>query len=101
MARTRHDLSKLLHEILGSDNVYFRQPSEGMNYPCIKYDLVSGGERYADNIKYIKSRRWTITIIDENPDSEIPERLEKLPYCSFDRTYESDGLNHFVYELYF
>lgn len=101
MARTRLELSKLLHEILGSDNVYSRQPSEGMNYPCIKYNLVGRGARYADNIKYIKSRRWTITIIDENPDSEIPERLEELPYCSFDRSYESDGLNHFVYELYF
>lgn len=101
MARTRLELSKLLREILGSDNVYFRQPSSNMHYPCIKYDLVDKEIRFADDIVYMKSRRWTVIVIDEDPDSEIPERLETLPYCTFDRSYQSDGLNHFVYNLYF
>lgn len=101
MVRTRLELSKILHEVLGSENVYFRQPSEGMNYPCIKYDLADKETTFADNIPYIKAKRWTLIVIDENPDSEIPEKLEELPYCTFDRTYQSDGLNHWVYNLYY
>lgn len=101
MARTRHDLHEILCGILESRNVYFRQPSKGMSYPCIKYDLTDKDSDYADNIPYIKRKRWTITIIDENPDSLICERLEELPYCNFDRPYQSDGLNHFIYTLYF
>jgi hypothetical protein len=102
MARTRLELHDELCGVLGSKNVYFRPPSKGMKYPCIIYTLEGDDANFANNIQYIKRNRWGITIIDEDPDSEIPDRLkESLPYCGFDRTYESDGLNHFVYTLYF
>lgn len=99
--RTRKDLSNKLRSILGSKNVYYRPPSNGMKYPCIKYDLEGDRAFFADNIKYINPKRWKITVIDENPDSEIPDKVNKLPYCSFDRTYESGGMNHWVFILYF
>lgn len=101
MAQTRVELHEILCDILGSRNVYFRPPSIGMKYPCIKYNLESGNARYADDKKYINKNRWSIIVIDEDPDSEIPSKIQELRYCSFDRTYEADGLNHFVHTLYY
>lgn len=98
--KTRNSLHEELCNILGSRNVYFRAPSSGMKYPCIKYDLVGVNTSFADNKKYIRSRRWSLIVMDENPDSEIPDNLqESLLYCKFDRSYEKDGLNHFVLTL--
>jgi hypothetical protein len=102
MARTRLELHEELCNILGSRNVYFRPPSKGLKYPCIIYDI--DGEKYfpADNKSYIGRKRWSVTIVDEDPDSEIGDRMkEALPYCTFDRPYTSDDLNHFVYTIYY
>lgn len=98
--KTRKSLHEKLCSILGTKNVYFRSPSIGMKYPCIKYELIGDNTSFADNKRYIHSRRWKLTIMDEDPDSEIPERLQEvLSYCKFDRLYEVDGLNHFVFTL--
>lgn len=99
--RTRFELHEKLCDILGSRYVYYRKPSRGIKYPCIIYDLEGEDARYADDTAYIIPRRWNITIIDQNPDSEIGNRLRDLRYCRFDRSYEASGMNHFVYTLYF
>ena len=100
--RTRKMLHEKLCEILGSSNVYFRGPSSGLIYPCIKYDLEGKDPNYADNKPYISPKRWSLIIIDEDPDSDIPDKLvEELTYCKFDRSYISDGLNHYALTVYF
>lgn len=100
--RTRLELHNKLCDILGSKNVYYTPPSKGMKYPAIKYDMDNINGLHADDILYKSSKRWIITIIDENPDSIIPEKLlNSIRYCSFDRTYTSDDLYHFVFTLYF
>lgn len=99
--RTRTDLHEKLCDILGTRYVYYRKPSKGVKYPCIIYDLDGETPRFADDIPYITPKRWSITIVDQNPDSEIPDRLRCLRYCRFDRSYNANGLNHFVYTLYF
>lgn len=102
MARTRLDLHAKLSGIPGVKKAYYRPPSIRMEYPCIKYDLEGDDPAYADNIPYIDPKRWSVIVIDENPDSEIPERLRSsFQYCSFDRIYEAENLNHFVYTIYF
>lgn len=72
-----------------------------MKYPCIVYHHSDDSDRFADNTLYKEMKRYTVTIIDSDPDSEIPSRLKRLKYCSLDRNYTMDGLNHFVYTLYF
>lgn len=99
--KTRDELSKILNSIPGVKKVYFGKPSKGMVYPCILYSLEGQSPDFADNVKYRNHRRWTLILIDENPDSLISKELEKIPYCNFDRPYYADGLNHFVYTLYF
>ena len=98
----RIELHKKLCEILGSKNVYY-QPPEGlkMAYPCIVYSRSKPYTAHADNKKYIHKRRYTITLIDKRPESSIADAIESLPYCEFDRVFETAGLNHFVYLLYF
>jgi len=100
MARDR----LLLHEILKAiaDNVYFQQPpNTGMVYPCILYARDSAEEKFANNAKYNTMLRYTVTVIDRNPDSDIPNQVAELPLCSFDRFFVADNLNHDVFTLFF
>lgn len=101
MAKTRLMLQTKLEELMGNRNVYFSSPTgQKMNYPCIKYNLVNARVDNADNIDYMTRKRYTLICIDADPDSVIPDKILKLPYCSFDRTYTSNNLNHFVFTLY-
>lgn len=102
MKMERLCLHEILCEILGSKNCYYSPPSNiRMQYPCICYNLSNSETIFADNKSYMISKRYTITLIDEDPDSKIPERLLELPYCTSDRNYSEDGLNHFVFTMFF
>jgi len=97
-----------LHELLlslmpeGSKNVYFQPPpSLQMLYPCIRYQRDDIRVQYADNVQYKGKKRYLLTIITKDVDSEIPSTVAKLPYCSFDRFFTTESLNHDVFNLYF
>ena len=102
MSRPRSELSVLLRETLGSSHVYFQPPeSIKMTYPAIVYALDGIKTVHADDGVYLSHRRYSVTVIDKNPDSILVEKMLALPYCSFNRYYTSDHLNHFVFTLYF
>lgn len=95
-------LDDILCGVLENQNCYFEPPASiDMNYPCIVYHYTNDDDTFADNIHYQRSKRYTVIVIDEDPDSKIPERLKELPYCTSDRNYDLDGLSHFVHTLYF
>ena len=97
----RLDLHETLCNILGSRNVYFQPPeSVKMEYPAIKYSLSNMKNNHANDKVYTQSRSYQIIVIDKSPDSIISDKISKLPYCKFDRSYASDELNHYVYTLY-
>lgn len=98
----RLELSALLRNALGSDNVYFQPPETvKMKYPAIVYSLNNIQNVHADDGVYLSHRRYSVTLIDKNLDSPTVERLSALPMCQFNRHYTSDNLNHFVFTLYF
>ena len=98
----RLELHELLCGILGSRNAYYQPPaSVQMKYPAIKYSRKDIENSYADNSVYMQSLAYEVTVIDEDPDSEIVEKVSKLPTCSFERHYEADNLNHDVFILYY
>ncbi len=102
MAKPRVELQWLLEKLLESRNVYFQPPeSLKLNYPCIVYERSEIRTEFANNESYLKQKRYTLTVIDEDPDSEIPDRVQNLKYCNFDRHFVSDNLNHDVFTLYF
>ena len=99
---SRLDLHEILCGVLNSRSCYFQPPSSvRMQYPAIRYSIKDVEKRFADDIAYRKLPCYELILIDKNPDSEFIEKLLDLPYCSYDRHYESDNLNHDVFTLYF
>lgn len=102
MARPRIELQQKLEELLGSRNVYFQPPeSVKLKYPCIIYERSDMRVDSADNIDYRNYNRYTITVIDKDPDSPIPARVRELKYCSFDNHSTVDNLNHDYFNLFY
>ena len=103
MANTRLDLQKVLLDLVGSPiKVYFQPPSTvKMTYPCVVYSRSNATTKSADNIPYLRMKRYQVTVIDADPDSIIPEKIEALPMCTFDRQFTADNLYHDVFSLYF
>lgn len=99
---SRLELHELLCEVLGSRHVYFQPPSSvKMQYPAIVYSRSNIRNKFADDSVYNQSRVYSITVIDADPDSEIIEKVSKLPTCSFDRHFTSDNLNHDAFTIYY
>lgn len=98
----RVHLQLLLETILGSENVYFQPPPNvAMKYPCIVYKLDAASTEFASNVPYRHTKRYQVTVIDRNPDSDIPDKIARLPMCVSNRFFTADGLNHNVFNLYF
>jgi len=98
----RLELQEVLREILGSDQVYFQPPPNiKMVYPCVVYRRDYLSTKFADDRPYSLKKRYQVTVIDEDPDSVIPDKVAELPLCVFDRHFTADNLNHDVFKLFF
>lgn len=98
----RLELQAILTEILETDQVYFQPPpTVKMVYPCIVYRREYELTRFADDKPYARKKRYQVTVIDQNPDSGIPDKIAELPMCTYDRFYTADNLNHDVFKLFF
>lgn len=98
----RLELHEILCRILRSRNVYFQPPeSLKMQYPAIVYSRDDIQNTFADDVVYMQKHIYQVIVIDKDPDSEIVEKVSKLPACRFDRHYISDNLNHDSFLLYF
>lgn len=100
---SRLKLHEELCELLGSRNVYFQPPeSVRLVYPCIVYSLSGVNKLNANNDSYKTDKRYELTVIDSDPDSEFYEKiLNHFRMCSLDRPFVSDNLNHWVLTLYY
>ena len=98
----RKKLDDALVEILGSDNVYFQQPSTiKMKYPCVRYSLDGIKILKADGINYKKFYRYRAVLMDYDPDSEYVDKLVDIPYySSMGQPYVSDNLHHWTFTYY-
>ena len=103
MARSRLELHEELCNVLGSSNVYFQPPeSIKMKYPCIVYERSTGDTLHADNKPYLFTPRYSLTVIDKDPDSPIVQRIaETFSMCRYNRHFTVDNLNHDTFELYY
>lgn len=72
-----------------------------MQYPCIVYSRDSIDTEHADNGPYRQMKRYQVTVIDRNPDSDIPDKVSALPMCRSSRHFTSDNLHHDIFTLYF
>lgn len=87
---------------IGGPAVYFQPPpTVQMVYPCIVYEIDGEHGIHADDKPYVNRRRYAVTVIDPNPDSDIPDYIRHLESARFERFYTSDNLNHTVYAIYY
>ena len=99
---TRLELQSKLEELLGIKHVYYQPPETiKMEYPAIKYSKSNIQTRSADDRTYSKMTRYEVIVIDKKPDNPVIDKLLELPYCSYDRSYKADNLNHDVLILYY
>lgn len=99
---SRLNLQAALETLLGSRNVYYQPPeSVKMTYPAIVYSRKRIDNRFANDNVYAQYHSYELVVIDPNPDSQIVEKVSKLPTCTFDRHYVSNNLNHDVFRLYY
>lgn len=98
----RISLHNKFEEILQSNNVYFQSPPDVlMKYPAIRYSIDDIDISHADGINYKQLKRYSVIIIDRNPDSKICDKiLDSFEYASFVRFYPADNLNHWVLYIY-
>ena len=97
----RLELQTRLEDILGSRNCYFQPPASiQMKYPAIVYSLGDIDKLHANDEMYKSLTAYQVTLIDKNPDTAFLVPILGLPYCSFNRFYTADNLNHWVFTLY-
>lgn len=102
----RLQLHQILNDIVVATNpkgkAYFQPPADvKMIYPCIVYSRDYVASEFANDALYHNTKRYAVTIIDEDPDSDIPDKVAALPMCNFVRFFTKDKLNHDIYKLYF
>lgn len=82
--------------------VYFQaETNVSRTTPCIIYDQDQARNKFADNIPYRHTKRWSVEVIDTNADSEIPDKVAALKMSTFQRRFKTAGLYHTIYSLYF
>lgn len=102
MARPRLELHQILQDILPGGRIYFQPPENvKLTYPCIIYKLADINSTKADDIKYLKRKRYDVTLIHTDPDNTVYDTINELPYCDFDRCFINDNLYHYAFTLFF
>lgn len=98
----RLELQTLLEEVLGTSEVHFQPPPTiSLRYPCIVYELSGMEPTFADDKLYGNRRKYTVIVIDRDPDSVLPDRVSLLPLCKLDRPYSANNLYHFAFTIYY
>lgn len=95
-----------IYDTLGSDTtykVYGRPPRNiQLEYPCVIISEDNSRVRHADNIVYIKKKKYTLTVITRDESDETYDMLEeKLKYCKYENRFISDNLYHYKLILYY
>ena len=100
---SRQQLGIDLKEVLNATNVYFQPPPTiKMKYPAIVYNLSDLYQRHADNRNYINKKRYTVTYIHNDPDTDLKDAMfDKFEMVRFDRRFVNDNLYHDVYSIYY
>jgi hypothetical protein len=99
---SRLALQTLFEGILGSESVYFQPPeSIKLTYPCIIYQRSFIRTDYANNDPYSLKKEYTVTVIERDPDSTLPDQIAVLHTARHDRYYTADMLHHNVFTLFY
>ena len=110
MSSSRLELQAMLEEIPGLAHddildgpaVYYQPPATViMQYPCIRYSYDGAEMMHAADMGYIVRSRYSVIVIDPDPDSVIRDYVATLPACRVERPYVADNLYHYSFTLYY
>lgn len=106
MVRNRKTFRDILVEALPAEsrkNIYFQPPAGfKIEYPCIIYSEVMPDMIKANNMNYVITKQYRVTVIDRNPDTTIPFLISsKFQMCRILDRSIIDNLNHIYLEIYF
>ena len=95
---SRLKLQTRLEEVLGSRNVYYQPPdSVQIKYPAIVYSRERIDTVFANNEVYAVEKVYEVIVIDQDPDSEMVDKVSAMPTSKFVRNFTADNLNHDVF----
>lgn len=110
MIGDRLDFHRELQDILetyGEGNrkdVYFQPPeSIMMSYPAITYELSGVKDNKSNNSTFFMGKEYAVTYMTNDPDlgNKIIEIfLEHFRFCRFSRSFCSQNLNHYIFNIY-
>lgn len=72
-----------------------------MAYPAIVYQNYIADTAFADNAPYRYTHCYQVTVIAQDPDSDVSDKVAALPMCRHNRSFVANNLNHEVFNLYY
>ena len=72
-----------------------------MKYPAFVYELDDIESEFANGGVYLFAKSYSLTVIDPNPDNLLVDKIVTSFNCEFDRHYQKNNLNHYVFSLFF
>lgn len=84
-------------------NVYFQPPENlKIKYPCIVYSRSTDFTVHSNDILYLVSKRYDLTLIGFKVTDETCDRIrEYFPMSNITQHYVADNLNHTKIKVYF
>lgn len=84
------------------EHTYFQPPSNAaMVFPCITYERSTINTNHANDKPYLHDRRYTVTVIDKDPDSALVTAVAELPKSRHASFFVANQLNHDVFDIFF
>lgn len=102
MPTRREEFQIELEALMGSREVYFQAPPNlAMTYPAIVYNLDRITDEFADDARYLSRRGYFVTLMTDDPDDEMVDKLLKFQNSSFLRRAVKDNLNMYYFLIYY
>lgn len=101
--RNQPELQEWLERVTGynSDHIAFNPPPDTIiKRPTFRYRLSSAKDHIADNRRYAGSTCYEIILISADPACVWFERMRNWPMCRFRRSYQAEGLSHWVFDFW-
>lgn len=99
---SRLEVHEILKQTTGINNIYFQPPENiKIKYPAIIYSLTDINKRFANDDVYNMYKYYQVIIIDNNPDSELIDKIASIKESKYIRSYVANNLNHTIFEIYF
>ena len=97
----RTDFHAVLQALDPSIKVYFQPPASiKLEFPCIIYKRADIDAQHADDMPYILSDVYTVTVMTKDPDSTLPKAVAGLKGSRFDRYFPAESLHHNVFNIH-